>query len=269
MSHTTTISHTPQSSSVAEAAAVLRDALAMMPGADEGVRSDFFAQWRRRVLDAVEQAWPGEEDAGREFREIEFGPRRMSGDENADEPAVRATFAAGLDVAKTVLEALVNRLPPPEPPGKPFRDLTAMTPKSMPVAPPALPHAAHAGSPSVAPSCQSTHSPFPRPRDERGQPRAAHAPAARAASPRIASARAAVGRALAAWEQGDRTTAELISAQLYAELMLLAEDPAFRSTLSGVASKAFGDEGEEAASTVVRHGPMSMWCVLFAMTRAA
>src|SRR5688500_11222877 len=85
-----------------EAFDVLRDALAVMPAADQGVRSDFFAQWRARVMDAIEHAWPDDPDAAREFRDIEFGPRRLSGDHSADEAHVRETFHNGCAAARAL-----------------------------------------------------------------------------------------------------------------------------------------------------------------------
>jgi len=77
-----------------------------------------------------------------------------------------------------------------------------------------------------------------------------------------APVRSSLSRVLGAWDRGDRDTALVLSAQLLAELTLLARDDRFKGAFEKVVSNAF-DEG--ATEAVKASAPKCMWSLVAAM----
>jgi len=92
-----------------EATDALRIALDTVP-TDGDARSEFFVQWRARTLADLEKIFQEGSPPVRRFREIEFSPRRLSGDEDRDDVLRRETCLSGCAVARHLLQMILDRL---------------------------------------------------------------------------------------------------------------------------------------------------------------
>src|SRR3954452_13379463 len=92
-----------------EAVDALRIALDTVP-TDGDTRSEFFIQWRHRTLTDLEKVFQEVSPPVRRFREIEFSPRRFSGDEDQDNVMRRDACLSGCAVARHLLQMILDRL---------------------------------------------------------------------------------------------------------------------------------------------------------------
>jgi hypothetical protein len=89
----------------AEAVASLREAIATLPSEAEA-RSDFFVQWRMRAIELIERLFPGDPEPVRQFKELEFSPRRIGKNDSQEQLKLDA-YLAGCAAARTLLESLI------------------------------------------------------------------------------------------------------------------------------------------------------------------
>lgn len=81
-----------------------------------------------------------------------------------------------------------------------------------------------------------------------------------------APVRGSLSRMLSAWERGDRETATVVSAQLLADLSILAHQERFKAAFASVVSRAFTPEtAEQTLQTLKTAGPLCVWSVLAAI----
>ena len=90
------------------------------------------------------------------------------------------------------------------------------------------------------------------------------------------SARASLGRFLAACEKGDPNAASVLSARLFADLMVLAEDPRFHAAFEEVMAQSATDGSEGAvheaaanAEALAGVAPAALWSAVVAIGRLA
>src|SRR3954452_18158011 len=110
-----------------EAVDALRIALDTVP-TDGDTRSEFFIQWRHRTLTDLEKIFQETSPPVRRFREIEFSPRRFSGDEDQDNVMRRDACLSGCAVECHLLQMILDRLsqsPDGQPPAPNVGEATA------------------------------------------------------------------------------------------------------------------------------------------------
>lgn len=116
--------------SPADAVASLREAMNTLP-TDLDARADFFVQWRARTVAALELIFNGDHETVRQFKEIEFSPRRLTKNEAKDAQLKLDAYLAGCAASRAFLESLAGRVmtvvpePPAPPPVQPTGEPTA------------------------------------------------------------------------------------------------------------------------------------------------
>jgi hypothetical protein len=91
-----------------------------------------------------------------------------------------------------------------------------------------------------------------------------------------ASVRSSLGRFLAACEKGDPNAGSVLSARLFADLMVLGEDPQFRAAFEEVLAQSATDGSEGAAHEAAANAealaavaPAALWSAVVAIGRLA
>jgi hypothetical protein len=92
-----------------EAMSKLRECLSSLP-TDEDARSDFFLLWKARVTAGLEAIFGDHSKVVQQFKEIEFSPRLLAGDEERDAQIKQEAFRAGCAAAKAMMEALLEEV---------------------------------------------------------------------------------------------------------------------------------------------------------------
>lgn len=92
-----------------QAEAVCREVLASVP-IDGDARSELFVSWRNHTLDVLSTAFNDGAGPVERFRDIEFGPRRLSGDADRDETLRRDAFKAGCAVSRQLFQKIIDRI---------------------------------------------------------------------------------------------------------------------------------------------------------------
>ena len=215
----------------------LREAVATLPAEGE-VRGEFFTQWRTRTIELLERIFPDDPEPARQFKEIEFSPRRLTKDEVRDEQLKLDAYLSGCAAARTVLESLIQLLSAPVCPATPEVQGEVQTPAVMIDA-----------------------SPLPDPEPETDA-NGVISGATMDTQTLCAPVRGSLARVLGAWDKGDRDVALVLSAQLLAELTVLSRDDRFKGAFEKVVSTAF-DNG--ASDAVKAAAPLCMWSLVAAM----
>ena len=91
-----------------------------------------------------------------------------------------------------------------------------------------------------------------------------------------ASVRSSLGRFLTACEKGDPNAGSVLSARLFADLMVLGEDPQFRAAFEEVLAQSATDGSEGAAPEAAANAealaavaPAALWSAIVAIGRLA
>ena len=92
-----------------EATACLQEAIANLPSAADA-RSEFFLNWRSRTAAALEVLFYDDPEVARQFKQVEFSPRRLTKDDVRDSQLRLDAYLAGCAAAKTLLEELLQRI---------------------------------------------------------------------------------------------------------------------------------------------------------------
>lgn len=277
----------------ADAVAALQEALIALPSELEA-RNEFFVQWRNRTIESLERIFLDDPTPVRQFKDIEFSPRRLSKDDTRDAQLKLDAFLAGCATARSYLEDTIRRLvsgpdkpapaevqgeaqtpellldltPPPEPAPAPVRKSKAKpAPISAPIAPP-------------VPEPESVPAPAPAPEPVRVPP----APKADSSTQLshamrdvfvggsmdsrqlCAPVRSSLSRVLGAWDSGDQDMALVLSAQLLAELTVLARHERFKAAFESVVAKAFDPRSQPGVADAVKSAaPLCLWSLVAAM----
>ena len=78
--------------------------------------------------------------------------------------------------------------------------------------------------------------------------------------------RGALARVLGAWDRGDRDAAAFVSAQLLADLSVLAKDNRFQSAFENVLSKSLAPDIAESTLAALKSSvPLCVWSMVAAM----
>src|SRR5581483_11920093 len=85
----------------------LREAIAAMPSEAEA-RSDFFVQWRGRTIELIARLFPHDPEVSRQFKELEFSPRRIGRNDAREEQLKLDAYLAGCAAARTLLETCIQ-----------------------------------------------------------------------------------------------------------------------------------------------------------------
>lgn len=263
----------------ADAVASLQEALTELPS-ESDVRSEFFLQWRGRTADALDRIFHDDPEPVRQFKEIEFSPRRLSKDDAKDAQLKLDAYLAGCAAARTLLESLMWRLTTA---GLPKEDKPIQTPpltsQPMPtVAQPPMATVARAPMANVAqapPPPQESIVTAPAPVHVIRRPRAHESKFSD--SPVLAGApmesremcdpvRHSLARVLGAWDRGERDMALVLSAQLLADLTVLSRQERFKTAFEKVLSKASDPAVASTALDALKNaGPLCIWSMVAAM----
>src|ERR1700733_5279481 len=92
--------------STADAMMLLTQALHTLPS-EPDPRSDFFVQWRTRTIETIERIFGDDLAPSRDFKDIEFSPRRLTRDAEKDEQLRLDACLAGYAQARLLLEQLI------------------------------------------------------------------------------------------------------------------------------------------------------------------
>jgi hypothetical protein len=92
--------------STADAMMLLTQALHTLPS-EPDPRSDFFVQWRTRTNETIERIFGDDPAPSRDFKDIEFSPRRLTRDAEKDEQLRLDACLAGYAQARLLLEQLI------------------------------------------------------------------------------------------------------------------------------------------------------------------
>jgi len=256
----------------ADAVADLQEALTALPS-ESDVRSEYFAQWRGRTADALDRIFHDDPEPVRQFKDIEFSPRRLTKDDAKDAQLKLDAYLAGCAAARTLLESLMWRLTtaglPKE--DKPIQTLPLTSEPLVfeaVVAAPAPVVTAVAAVAPVAPVLPS--GPVVR--------RARVAETRFSDSPVLAGAtmdsrelcdpvRNSLARVLGAWDRGERDMVLLLSAQLLADLTVLSRQDRFKTAFEKVLSKASDPSiaATPALDALKAAGPLCIWSMVAAM----
>lgn len=214
----------------------LRESVATLP-TDGEVRGEFFVQWRGRTIELLERLFPDDPEPARQFKEIEFSPRRLTRNEVRDEQLKLDAFLAGCAAARTLLESLIQSLtapaveaPPPEVQGEVQTPAVLIDATPLPEPEPDADGVITGGTMDTQALC--------------------------------APVRGSLARVLGAWDKGDRDVALVLSAQLLADLTVLSRDERFKGAFDKVVGTAF-DHG--ASDAVKAAAPLCMWSLVAAM----
>ena len=210
----------------------LQEAVATLPVEGE-VRGEFFVQWRTRTIDLLERLFAEDPEPARQFKEIEFSPRRLTKNEVRDEQLKLDAYLAGCAAARTLLESLIRSLTapaevPPDVQGE------VQTPAVLIDATP-LPEPDAGGV--ISGGIMDTQS-------------------------LCAPVRGSLARVLGAWDKGDRDAALVLSAQLLADLTVLSREERFKGAFDKVVGQAFDNGASEAVKAAA---PLCMWSLVAAM----
>jgi hypothetical protein len=93
----------------ADAIATLRQIIAEIPS-DLDARAGFFVQWRCRAIQSLELIFDQEHEPVRQFKEIEFSPRRLTKNETKDARLKLDAYLSGCAAAKAHIESLITTL---------------------------------------------------------------------------------------------------------------------------------------------------------------
>jgi hypothetical protein len=93
--------------STADAMMLLTQALHTLPS-EPDPRSDFFVQWRARTIETIERIFADDPALSRDFKDIEFSPRRLTRDAEKDEQLRLDACLAGCAQARLILERLIS-----------------------------------------------------------------------------------------------------------------------------------------------------------------
>ncbi|HEY8750980.1 MAG TPA: hypothetical protein VIM11_23550 [Tepidisphaeraceae bacterium] len=215
----------------ADAADVLKSALATLPSEAEA-RSDFFVQWRTRTIELLERLFPQDAEPTRLFKELEFSPRRIAKNDPREDQLRLDAYLAGCAAARSLIESLIQK-----------------------VAASLFEPSAQVQGEAQTPAILIDTTPVS---DADGVISGGKMDTLELCAP----VRSSLSRVLGAWDRGDRDTALVLSAQLLAELTLLARDDRFKGAFEKVVSNAF-DEG--ATEAVKASAPKCMWSLVAAM----
>jgi len=219
----------------ADTIASLREAIATLPSEGE-VKGEFFNQWRTRTIELLERLFHDDPEPARQFKEIEFSPRRLTKNDVRDEQLKLDAYLAGCAGARTMLESLIQ----------------ALTAPVYPITPPTQ---GEIQTPAVL--IDATPLPEPDP-DADGVISGATMDTQALCAP----VRGSLARVLGAWDKGDRDVALVLSAQLLADLTVLSRDDRFKGAFEKVVGTAF-DNG--ASDAVKAAAPLCMWSLVAAM----
>ena len=273
----------------AEAVASLREAIASLPSEAEA-RSDFFVQWRSRTMELIERLFPSDSDPVRQFKELEFSPRRIGKNDSQEQLKLDA-YLAGCAAARALLESLIASVttaaaapvPNPEPELQGEAQTPAVlidaTPASEPTPAPTTavkPAPAIQPAPPIEPALTIEPAPVIEPtplREPTFHFDVTPAPEVEDSDGVIsggtmdtkelcAPVRSSLSRVLGAWDKGDRESALVLSAQLLAELTVLSRDDRFRGAFEKVVNTAFDNDASEALKAAA---PKCMWSLVAAM----
>jgi hypothetical protein len=246
----------------ADAVGTLREAIATMPSEAEA-RSDFFVQWRSRTIEQIERLFPGDSEPARQFKELEFSPRRIAKNDSREEQLRLDAYLAGCAAARTLLENCIQTVATePKPIVDPELQGEAQTPAVMldliedPQPPPlhtcALPPVTFA---TPVPEARAVPEPQP-------DPEGVISGGTMGTAELCAPVRSSLSRVLGAWDKGDRDSALVLSAQLLAELTVLSRDERFQGAFEKVVNTAFD---QDASETLKAAAPKCMWSLVAAM----
>jgi len=275
-----------------DAVTSIQEALTTLPSELEA-RSEFFVQWRTRTVETLETGFREDPGPARLFKDIEFSPRRLTKDEARDAQLKLDAYLAGCAAARTLLESLLWRLNTAG--GKPAESQAVQVQAATPQLPAA--NSAPAPAPAVAVPVVVAAVPVavaavpvavvPIPLQAAPVPVAVPAaptlpsPPVEAVPPYVdsfvtggsmeardlcAPVRSSLSRVLGAWDRGDREMALVLSAQLLADLTVLARHDQFRSTFENVVSNAV-DSGAlpGGAEAFKSAAPLCVWSLVAAM----
>jgi len=222
----------------ADAVASLREAIATLPSEAEA-RSDFFVQWRNRTIELLERRFPDDQGPVRQFKELEFSPRRIAKKDSEEQVKLDA-YLSGCAAARVLLENCIQKVSVATPPIMP-QELQgeAQTPGVMI---------------DVTPQAEVE----PKPDEEEGVITGGTMDTAELCAP----VRSSLSRVLGAWDKGDRESALVLSAQLLAELTVLSRDDRFKGAFEKVVNTAFDNNAPEALKAAA---PKCMWSLVAAM----
>lgn len=267
-----------------EAVALLQESLSSLPG-NEDARSEFFVQWRARSIAAIERIFPDDAEALRQFKEIEFSPRRLTKDDAKDAQLRLDAYLSGCVAARETLERLLRRVeeefdgPPPGVRPVAFEDTPEeliyepeipaaekeQTVQAAPVVtiPSAMPAAVAAAPVHEPPQVLEVHVQEPV-----KQPTPA-APARKGTMKNkdlLEAVRTTLSGMLGAWDHGDRDAASMVSAKLLADLTVLARDEEFKSAFDAIVGKVSAHMNATVPMETLRAAaPLCVWSVVLAM----
>jgi hypothetical protein len=263
-----------------QAEAVARQVLASVP-ADGDARAEWFISWRNRTLEALAGVFNDGAGPVDRFREIEFGPRRLTGDGDRDDNLRRDAFKAGCAASRQLFQRVIDRIQSMASDAAPLTEAVRIAqvfspPDPLPDAGQSLPDAAQPPSDAAQPERLSfPANPYPEseaPSEtadlvevmEIVMPQVTATPST---SDRTARLTAAVSKGFVRWlssaEQPKNDAATIAAAKLLTDLTLLCEDPAFRDAFANLAAAA----GEDDPSCPRTPDPTALWCAALALSR--
>jgi hypothetical protein len=274
-----------------EAVALLQESLSSLPG-NEDARSEFFVQWRMRSIGAIERIFPYDAEALRQFKEIEFSPRRLTKDDTRDAQLRLDAYLSGCVAARETLERLLRRVeeeydgPPPG-----VRVVTFENTPDELIYDPASPAAEEQENPIEQASTDAEPmrvAPAPPPAEgvaarvhEPPQVLEVHvqelvkevvspAPARKGAMKNkelLEAVRGTLSGMLGAWDHGDRDAASMVSAKLLADLMVLARDEEFKAVFDSIVGKMSAHMNAAVPMETLRAAaPLCVWSLVLAMS---
>lgn len=263
-----------------DALTLIRESLATLPS-ELDARADFFVQWRARTIHNLELIYPDQPEIVRQFKEIEFSPRRLTKKDARDEQLKLDAFLSGCVAARAQLEELVRQL---------LASLEAMpAPVLTPEEPPqaaaapveqvfeAAPDGEHAPRLNEESRVVQTVAEMVAEPVVEAEPEPLPVELTPTESPVIQGARmnarelcapvrSSLSRVLGAWERGDRDAALVLSAQLLAELTLLSRDDHFKNAFEGVVTQFVDVKGVAGGlDSLHAAAPLCVWSMVAAM----
>ena len=270
----------------ADAVASLEEALATLPS-EADARAEFFLQWRARTFDMLDRLFPDDHEPARQFKEIEFSPRRLTREDARDAQLKLDAYLAGCAAARTLLESILWRVTNGQAaPGSSERPIQpAVLPDEeqdeAPEPPPepkprprtrAKPHPPPEPEPEAEEEDEEEEEPVrpvAHPKKPMVEAKFSESPVSRAPARNghlCDPVRSSLARVLAAWDRGDRDMVLVLSAQLLADLTVLARQERFRAAFENVMSRAVPpDLAQHGLETLKNSAPLCVWSMLAAM----